>query len=68
MNLKRLLNKLNKAEAEFLLRAMREHSNAYYEYKDGKEYEETDSRFDYGLKMHDFTLLLADKIGLKEED
>ena len=77
MNLQKLINKLNKAEAEFLLRAMRQHSNAYYEYKNGKEYEETSLGNIYGdfavlrgvwYDANEFTVLLANKIGLKEED
>ena len=64
--LNKLIKKLNKRESEFLLRAMRQHSNTYYEYKNGKEYDESLNvfiEFDANL----FTQMLAKKIGLKEE-
>ena len=70
MDLQRLINKLSKVEAEFLLHAMRNNSNAYYEYKDGREYDYYGTAHfeDHLDNAFNFTVLLANKIGLKEEE
>ena len=65
--MKSILNNINKEDATLLLRALKDHSNAYYSYKNGKEYDPYKDIDSLNDSMHNLTVKLADKIGLIEE-
>ena len=63
-----ILNGINKKDAKTLLIALREYSQAYYAYKDGKPYDHyKDLNLEEVDNIMELTVKLADKIGLDEE-
>ena len=65
--MKSILNNINKKDATLLLRALKDYANAYYSYKTGKEYDPYKDIDSLNDSMHNLTVKLAEKIGLKEE-
>ena len=66
--MKSILNNINKKDATLLLRALKDHSNAYYTYKNGKEYDPYKDIDNLNDSIHNLTVKLAEKIGLTEEE
>ena len=65
--MKSILKGINKKDATLLLRALINHSNAYYYYNNGKEYDPFKNIDSLNDSIHNLTVKLAKKIGLRED-
>ena len=61
------LKNISKKDATLLLRALRDYSQSYYQYKGGRPYLDRFVNSEEADKLMAFTETLADKIGLDSE-